>query len=99
MTAVPAIEYIDRWMNSFVADLLDEEPAILIEGPRGSGKSTLLRTVAERRGGRILDLDDPDVLRLVREDVGSAISGQCPSQRYGEMQPEIRPRTRFCRRP
>ena len=76
MTAVPAIEYIDRWMNSFVAELLDEEPAILIEGPRGSGKSTLLRTVAERRGGRILDLDDPDVLRLVREDVGSAISGR-----------------------
>ena len=75
MNAVPAIEYVDRWMNSFVVELLDEEQAILIDGPRGSGKSTLLRTVTERRGGRVLDLDDPDVLRLVREDVGSALSG------------------------
>jgi uncharacterized protein len=50
-----------------------EEPAILLEGPRGSGKSTLLRSIAERRGALVLDLDD-SVLQLVREDVATALA-------------------------
>ena len=71
---VPAIKHIDRWADSFVDGLLDEEPAILLEGPRGSGKSTLLRSIAQRRNATLLDLDDDSVLRLVREDVGAAVA-------------------------
>ena len=65
---------MDRWADPFIDRLLEEEPAILLEGPRGSGKSTLLRSIAHRRNALLLDLDDDSVLRFVREDVGSALA-------------------------
>jgi predicted AAA+ superfamily ATPase len=71
---VPTIEHVERWADTFIDGLLDEEPAILLEGPRGSGKSTLLRSIARRRNATVLDLDDDSVLHLVREDVGSALA-------------------------
>ena len=71
---IPTIEHVERWADPFVDRLLDEEPAILLEGPRGSGKSTLLRAIAHRRRALVLDLDDDSVLRLVREDVDSALA-------------------------
>ena len=71
---IPTIEHVERWADAFIDGLLDEEPAILLEGPRGSGKSTLLRAIAQRRNALVLDLDDDSVLRLVREDVGSALA-------------------------
>lgn len=55
---------------------MEEEPAILVEGPRGSGKSTLLRGIATARGGAILDLDDPATARLVAEDPAGAVGGR-----------------------
>ena len=67
-------EHVERWAEAFVDDLLGDEPAILLEGPRGSGKSTLLRSIARRRNALVLDLDDDSVLQLVREDVGSALA-------------------------
>lgn len=71
---IPAIGHVDRWADRFVDGLLDEEPAIVLEGPRGSGKSTLLRAIAQRRNATVLDLDDDTVLRFVRDDVGSALA-------------------------
>lgn len=71
---IPTIEHVERWADPFIDRLIDEEPAILLEGPRGSGKSTLLRSIAQRRNALILDLDDDGVLQLVREDVGSALA-------------------------
>ena len=71
---IPTIEHVERWADPFIDLMLDEEPAILLEGPRGSGKSTLLRSIAHRRNALVLDLDDDSVLQLVREDVGSALA-------------------------
>jgi uncharacterized protein len=71
---IPTIEHVERWADPFIDGLLDEEPAILLEGPRGSGKSTLLRSIALRRNAIVLDLDDDSVLQLVREDVDSALA-------------------------
>lgn len=67
--------YVERDANGLVQQLLEEEPAILVEGPRGSGKSTLLRAIASTRGGTILDLDDPATARLVAEDPAGALEG------------------------
>lgn len=64
-TVIPTIEHVERWADPFIDRLLDEEPAILLEGPRGSGKSTLLRAIGHRRNALVLDLDDDSVLRLV----------------------------------
>ena len=71
---IPTIQHVERWADLYIDRLLDEEPAILLEGPRGSGKSTLLRSIAHRRNALVLDLDDDSVLQLVREDVGSALA-------------------------
>jgi uncharacterized protein len=71
---VPTIGHVERWAEVFIDELLDEEGAVLLEGPRGSGKSTLLRSIAQRRNAIVLDLDDDSVLQLVREDVSSALA-------------------------
>ncbi len=65
---------VPRFAEPFLNTLLEVEPAVILEGPRGSGKSTLLRALASGRGGRIVDLDDEAVLRLVREDVSLALA-------------------------
>lgn len=61
-------EHVPRDAEVFVDALIDEEPAILIEGPRGSGKSTLVRALAGRRNATMVDLDDEPTLSALRED-------------------------------
>jgi uncharacterized protein len=65
---------VARDARSVVEQLLLEEPAILVEGPRGSGKSTLLREITLSGGGRVVDLDDEAVLSLVLQDPTTAVS-------------------------
>jgi predicted AAA+ superfamily ATPase len=60
--------YVPRDAEAFIDALLDEEPAILVEGPRGSGKSTILHRIAARRDAVILDLDDEQTLAVIHED-------------------------------
>lgn len=62
-------DHVPRDAEAFVDMLVDEEPALMLEGPRGSGKSTLLNRIAAERNGIVLDLDDADTLAVLREDV------------------------------
>lgn len=71
---IPTIEHVQRWAEPFVDELVDEGPAILLEGPRGFGKSTLLRSIAKRRDALVLDLDDDSVLQLVQKEVVTALA-------------------------
>ena len=64
---------VSRDAAPVLAQLVVEEPAILVEGPRGSGKSTLLREIAVARGARVVDLDDEAVLGFVQQDPTSAL--------------------------
>jgi predicted AAA+ superfamily ATPase len=73
---VEPIGHVQRWAEAFVDGLLEEEPAVLLEGPRGSGKSTLLRAIARRRGAVLVDLDDENVLRLVRQDPEASLASR-----------------------
>ena len=38
-SVITTSEHVDRGADPFIDRLLDEEPAILLEGPRGSGKT------------------------------------------------------------
>jgi uncharacterized protein len=62
--------YAPRRLKPVVADLLTEEPVILLQGPRAVGKSTLLRDLATARGREVIDLDDLATRDAVRADPG-----------------------------
>jgi len=47
---------------------MEDDPVLLLEGPRAVGKSTLLRQIAEETGSEIVDLDAPDVRGVVESD-------------------------------
>jgi hypothetical protein len=47
---------------------LSDTPAVLVTGPRQAGKTTLCRLVAERRGTRVLSLDDAATLAAATTD-------------------------------
>lgn len=47
---------------------LNEEPALLVQGPRSVGKSTLLRAIAASSAVPLVDLDDPATRDAVRLD-------------------------------
>ena len=58
--------YLPRVVDLDLDDLLDDLPAISLEGPRGVGKTA----TAQRRAKTIFKLDDPDELTLLAADPG-----------------------------
>jgi hypothetical protein len=62
--------YAPRRLKPVVADLLTEEPVVILQGPRAVGKSTLLRDLATTRGREVIDLDDLATRGAVRADPG-----------------------------
>ena len=71
----PAIRgHVSRDALPILSHLLDEEPAIMLEGPRGSGKSTLLREIAGARDATVVDLDDEAVVGFVQQDPTTALT-------------------------
>lgn len=64
-----------RWMLDELQVLLQEEPAIMISGPRASGKTTLLREIQTLVGGTVIDLADDDVLSTVGLDPAGYLHG------------------------
>ena len=55
---VTASQLVDRRVLPVIIERMNDEPVILLEGPRSVGKSTLLRQVAGLRGGTIIDADN-----------------------------------------
>lgn len=56
-----------EWMN--------DDPVLLLEGPRSVGKSTLLREIATARHGTVIDLDDPGVRDAMAADPALYVAG------------------------
>ena len=67
-----------RRLETVVADRLEEEPVIVLEGPRSVGKSTLLARVAASRGVEVIDLDDPSVQAAVRGNLNGFLATPPP---------------------
>lgn len=63
-------DYAPRRLKPVVADLLTEEPVLILQGPRAVGKSTLLRDLAATKGRDVIDLDDLATRGAVRADPG-----------------------------
>lgn len=59
---------VGRHLATVIAELLMEEPVLVLTGARTVGKSTLLRECARSAGGAVHDLDDLEIRAQVRLD-------------------------------
>lgn len=58
----------ERHLTPALEAALDDTPVVLVVGPRQAGKTTLCRLVAERRGARLLSLDEAATLAAASAD-------------------------------
>lgn len=78
MTRPEIDQHVRRRLEAVVAARLEEEPVIVLQGPRAVGKSTLLRHVATARGVEVIDLDDPRVRDAFRSNTDAFLSLPSP---------------------
>ncbi len=57
---------------------MEDEPVIVLQGPRSVGKSTLLRAIAAERGRDVVDLDDEVVRDAAEVQANLIVSGAPP---------------------
>jgi predicted AAA+ superfamily ATPase len=57
---------------------MDEEPVVILTGPRTVGKSTLLAALAAQFDRPVLDLDRPDARAAAASDPAFMVSGPGP---------------------
>ncbi|WP_022888599.1 ATP-binding protein [Agromyces italicus] len=69
---------VERRVSALIAELMLDEPVLLLEGPRSVGKSTLLRHIAEATGASVFDLDDLATRDAVAADPALFVSGAPP---------------------
>ena len=72
MATNPAL--FDRHALPALEAALADTPVVLVVGPRQAGKTTLCRLVAERRGARLLSLDDAATLAAATTDPAGFIA-------------------------
>ncbi|MET0852649.1 MAG: AAA family ATPase, partial [Candidatus Rokuibacteriota bacterium] len=65
----------DRHVTPALEAALADTPVVLLVGPRQAGKTTLCRLVADRRGARLLSLDDAATLAAATADPAGFIAG------------------------
>lgn len=65
-----------RRMQGRLLELLEEEPVVLLVGPRAAGKSFTSERVIRSLGGTVLSLDDPAERAAAAADPGAYIRGR-----------------------
>src|SRR5664279_3193871 len=71
-------EIVDRRLGEVVRRRLDDEPVVVLQGPRAVGKSTLLQALAASRDREIVDLDALATRDAARADPALFVRGQAP---------------------
>lgn len=69
---------ITRHLETVLAELLGDEPVVVLTGARTVGKSTLLAACAQAASVHILDLDDVETRRAVAADPGLFVASDRP---------------------
>jgi predicted AAA+ superfamily ATPase len=77
---VPAIlsKNVDRRLSEVVRSRMDDEPVVVLQGPRAVGKSTLLQALAASRSREVIDLDDLATRDAARADPALFVRGEPP---------------------
>jgi len=71
---VRLVGLVDRRIEQVAIDRFEDEPVLLLQGPRSVGKSTLLRRLADRFGAEFVDLDDVAVRDAVTADPATFVA-------------------------
>ena len=74
----PAADPIARRAQTIVEEALVDTPVVVVEGARQVGKSTLAQQVLAHRPGRLLTLDDEQVLAAAQYDPAAFVERQGP---------------------
>lgn len=69
---------VERRVLAVATERLQDDPVVLLEGPRSVGKSTLLQELAETMGAALLDLDVPATRDAVAADPSTFVAGTEP---------------------
>ena len=65
---------IDRLAKLFIEDIIANNKAVILLGPRQVGKTTLLHSIAESYGDTLfLDCDEPDIRNLLTDTTSTAL--------------------------
>ncbi|MCC6387408.1 MAG: ATP-binding protein [Dehalococcoidia bacterium] len=65
---------VQRRLTQVALDRFEDEPVLLLQGPRSVGKSTLLRQLADRLGADVVDLDDVATRDAVAADPATFVA-------------------------
>lgn len=68
------IGLVHRRLMDVALDRFEDEPVLLLQGPRSVGKSTLLRQLADQLGGALVDLDDVATRDAVAADPATFVA-------------------------
>lgn len=82
--ASPPKAYLERGLESRIAEALRDTPVVCLLGPRQSGKSTLVSRMAPSR--QLVSLDDAAYLKLAREDPQGFLAGLSDEVTIDEVQ-------------
>ena len=69
---------VERRVLAVATERLQDDPVVLLEGPRSVGKSTLLHELAKTMGAAVLDLDVPTTRDAVAADPSTFVAGTEP---------------------
>ncbi len=69
---------VDRRLGEVVHRRMEDEPVVVLQGPRAVGKLTLLRMLAASVGREIVDLDDIATREAARADPALFVRGEAP---------------------
>lgn len=70
--------YRKRWLEAWLAETTQEEPVVVVTGPRQVGKSTLIRHCLTDKGWRYLSFDDFETLSQAQRDPAPLLRDPSP---------------------
>ncbi len=85
--------YINRHLESVLANAVDTFRVVILGGSRQVGKSTLMKHFLSGKGVRIVSFDDPDLRKAAKEDPALFLAQYKPPLMIDEFQyaPELLP--------
>lgn len=71
-----SVSLVDRSIGSSINSLIDEEPVVIVQGPRACGKTTLVQQLCTQRDRDLLDVGQPSEFVVASQDPAAYLAGR-----------------------